>query len=90
VGAVAAGAAVGAGAYVIRKRRTARKAAENALTGDARDLVASARSASPAVADSGESSVTGTSAPAKESWVKTKEAVSRDGKAGKVLEPTGH
>ncbi|HZN73928.1 MAG TPA: hypothetical protein VFC00_19855 [Micromonosporaceae bacterium] len=89
VGAIAAGAAVGAGAYAIRKRRNARRAAESALTGDARDLVARSALGTAANDTAGEPVVTGTSAPAKETWVKTKDTASRDGKAGKVLEPTG-
>jgi hypothetical protein len=84
VGVITAGAAVGAGVYVARKRRNARNAAEtaNALTGDARNLVAS-------VTNAGSSTEAATSAPAKDAWTKTKEAASRDGKTGKVLEPTG-
>jgi hypothetical protein len=83
VGVVAAGAAVGAGAYAVRKRRNARSAEEtaHALAGDARDLVASASSTVGGA-------VTEASQGTKDAWVKTKDPISRDGKT-KVLEPTG-
>lgn len=83
LGVVAAGAAVGAGAYVVRKRRNARSAEETAqaLAGDARNLVTAASSVHGDAAGEATSS-------AKDAWVKTKDPISRDGKT-KVLEPTG-
>jgi len=83
VGVVAAGAAVGAGTYVVRKRRNARSAEETAqaLAGDARNLVTAASSVASDTAGEATSS-------AKDAWVKTKDPISRDGKT-KVLEPTG-